>query len=239
MTTLDGETVRMSMFAGRPVYINFWGTWCPPCVEELPLLESFAREQAALPDGAFMLVPLVGIVIALGMLLAEDAPATDVRATADPNRPRSGVAVLDRPLDDFVMTTLDGETVRMSMFAGRPVYINFWGTWCPPCVEELPLLEAFAREQAALPDGAVILASNNTETPEQIRAYFAENGLELPHILFVQDADSALYRWFGVFQMPTTYVADAGQTVRLVKYGAFSEADLAAYQAEITGLGQP
>jgi thiol-disulfide isomerase/thioredoxin len=187
----------------------------------------------------FMLVPLVGIVIALGMLLAEDAPATDVRATADPNRPRSGVAVLDRPLDDFVMTTLDGETVRMSMFAGRPVYINFWGTWCPPCVEELPLLEAFAREQAALPDGAVILASNNTETPEQIRAYFAENGLELPHILFVQDADSALYRWFGVFQMPTTYVADAGQTVRLVKYGAFSEADLAAYQAEITGLGQP
>lgn len=186
-----------------------------------------------------MIVPLVGIVVALGMLLSEDAPPAQARVTPDPNVPNSASSALERPLDNFILTTLDGETVRMSQFAGRPIYINFWGTWCPPCVEELPLLESFAREQAALPDGAVVIASNNTETSEQIRAYFAENGLDLPHILFVQDSASTLYRWFGVFQMPTTYVADAAQTVRLVKYGAFSEADLAAYQAEITGGAQP
>jgi thiol-disulfide isomerase/thioredoxin len=196
---------------------------------------------AARPSGispalvVFMLIPLVGIALALGVLLNEqNGGASDaLEPTRDPARPRSAVAVLDRALEDFTLTTIDGEQVSLRSYAGRPIFFNFWGTWCPPCVEELPALEAFARQQAALPDGAVVIASNNTETPEQIRAYFAENGLDLPHILFVQDDDSTLYRWFGVFQMPTTYVIDSAQTVRLVKYGAFTAQTLQDYAEEI------
>lgn len=183
-----------------------------------------------------MVVPLLGIVAAVVMLLVEPTTAPNTIPTLSVDEaaaPRSGVAVLDRALEDFTLTTLDGETVQMSQYAGRPVFINFWGTWCPPCVDELPDLEDFARQQADLPDGAVVIASNNTESPEQIRAYFEENNLDLPHILFVQDDDSVLYRWFGVFQMPTTYVADAGQTIRLVKYGAFDPQGLLDYEAEI------
>jgi len=80
----------------------------------------------------------------------------------------------------------------------------------------------------------VVIASNNTETPAQIRAYFAENNLTLPHILFVQDTDSLLYRWFGVFQMPTTYVVDASQRIRMVKYGEFDAQGLQDYLTEVT-----
>lgn len=183
----------------------------------------------------FMLIPLVGIALALGVLLNEQAntASQSPEPTLDPARPRSAVAVLDRALEDFTLTTIDGEQVKLRSYTGRPIFFNFWGTWCPPCVEELPALEAFARQQAALPDGAVVIASNNTETPEQIRAYFAENGLDLPHILFVQDEDSTLYRWFGVFQMPTTYVIDSAQTVRLVKYGAFTAQTLQEYAEAI------
>jgi peroxiredoxin len=42
-----GETLAMSAFRGRPLLLNFWATWCPPCVEELPLINSFYREQRA------------------------------------------------------------------------------------------------------------------------------------------------------------------------------------------------
>ncbi len=44
---LDGDLVRMASFQGQPVLLNFWATWCPPCVEELPLLSSFYRENSA------------------------------------------------------------------------------------------------------------------------------------------------------------------------------------------------
>ena len=42
---LQGQTVRMADFRGQPLLLNFWATWCPPCVEELPLLNAFYREQ--------------------------------------------------------------------------------------------------------------------------------------------------------------------------------------------------
>jgi thiol-disulfide isomerase/thioredoxin len=44
---VKGETVAMASFRGRPLLLNFWATWCPPCVEELPLLDQFHREQVA------------------------------------------------------------------------------------------------------------------------------------------------------------------------------------------------
>ena len=43
--TPDGATMAMSSFQGRPLLLNFWATWCPPCVEELPLLDGFYREN--------------------------------------------------------------------------------------------------------------------------------------------------------------------------------------------------
>jgi len=177
-----------------------------------------------------LVIPLLGIAAAIGLLIA-DTPTTPL--TTDTGRPRNMVAVLDKPLEDFTLTTIDGETVQLSQYAGRPIFINFWATWCPPCVEELPVLEAFAKAQAELPDGAVVISSNNTETPEQIRAYFVENNLTVPHILFVQDTDSLLYRWFGVFQMPTTYVVSADQTIRLVKYGEFDAQGVQDYLENI------
>ncbi len=180
-----------------------------------------------------LVIPLLGIAAAIGLLIADQSAAT---TQTDTSRPRNAVAVLDKSLEDFTLTTLDGETVQMSQYAGRPIFINFWATWCPPCVDELPVLEAFAKAQSDLPNGAVVISSNNTETPEQIRAYFAENELSVPHILFVQDTDSLLYRWFGVFQMPTTYVAGADQRIRLVKYGEFDAQGIQDYLNELSGL---
>ncbi|MBK9124687.1 MAG: redoxin family protein [Chloroflexi bacterium] len=176
-----------------------------------------------------LIIPMLGVLGAVAMLLA-NTPSSNT-STGDSTPLVGRVGSLDQPLPEFELVDLDGQPVDLAAYAGRPMFVNFWGTWCPPCVRELPEMQAFAAAQG--PDGAVVIASNNTESPEAIRTFFDENDLDLPDILFVQDNDSALYRWFGIYQMPTTYLVDSEQIVRSVKYGPFDEAGMTAYLNEL------
>ncbi len=169
------------------------------------------------------IVPILGLIAAVGLLLSERTTQTP-EATSRPAR----VGALDQPMPEFTLTTLDGRPVDLKDYHGRPIFMNFWGTWCPPCVAELPELQAFAAAQGE--GGALVIASNNSESAGRIYEYFEENDLELPDILFVLDPEHVMYRWFGVFQMPTTYLIDESGVVRDVKYGAFEDTDaLQAY----------
>ena len=163
------------------------------------------------------IVPILGLIAAVGLLLSERVQTPET--TTQPAR----VGSLDQPMPEFALTTLDGQPVDLEQYRGRPIFVNFWGTWCPPCVEELPELQAFAAAQGE--DGALVIASNNSESADQIYQYFEDNDLELPDILFVLDSEHVMYRWFGVFQMPTTYLVDGAGVVRDVKYGAFEDID--------------
>lgn len=164
------------------------------------------------------IIPILGLIAAVGLLLSE-RDATVPQATSQPAR----VGSLGQPMPEFTLTTLDGQPVNLEQYRGRPIFMNFWGTWCPPCVAELPELQAFAASQGE--QGALVVASNNSESAEQIYSYFEANDLALPDILFVLDAEHVMYRWFGVFQMPTTFLIDGSGVVRDVKYGAFEDTD--------------
>lgn len=172
-------------------------------------------------------IPLLGLVAAIGMLLGEQSVRTGQNDGAFTAR----VGSLDQPMPDFVPVTLGGEPVDLTQYRGRPIFINFWGTWCPPCVEELPALQAFAESQGD--DGAVIIASNNTENAETIYAFLDEHGFSLPDIQFVLDPDSTMYRWFGVYQAPSTFLIDRDGFVRSVKYGAFTVEGMQQYLADL------
>jgi thiol-disulfide isomerase/thioredoxin len=163
------------------------------------------------------IIPILGLIAAVGLLLSERSPTPE--SITQPAR----VGSLDKPMPEFTLTTLDGQPVDLEQYRGRPIFMNFWGTWCPPCVAELPELQAFAAAQGD--EGALVIASNNSESAEQIHSYFEENDLALPDILFVLDPEHVMYRWFGVFQMPTTYLIDETGVVRDVKYGAFEDTD--------------
>lgn len=162
------------------------------------------------------IVPILGLIAAVGLLLAE--PGKTPEATGQP----ALVGSLNQPVPEFTLTTLDGQPVDLEQYRGRPIFMNFWGTWCPPCVAELPELQAFAAAQGE--DGALVIASNNSESADRIFQYFEDNDLDLPDILFVLDPEHVMYRWFGVFQMPTTFLIDGAGVVRDVKYGAFDSA---------------
>ena len=99
---------------------------------------------------------------------------------------------------------------------GQVVLLNFWATWCPPCVYEMPFLEEAHRQ---LPDNAIILAVNAGENADTVSAFVAEHGLTLPVVLDQGGAISAMYR---AYQLPTSIIIDADGIIREYKIGPFS-----------------
>lgn len=71
----------------------------------------------------------------------------------------------------------DGGSLALKSYAGKPLLLNFWATWCPPCVEELPMLNAFYREHAAKGWQVVGLA---IDQPSAVRKFLARIPLEFP-----------------------------------------------------------
>ena len=73
--------------------------------------------------------------------------------------------------------TPSGEGLRMSAFRGKPLLLNFWATWCPPCVDELPMLDAFWREHAS--NGHQVLALA-IDQPSAVRRFLGRQPLGFP-----------------------------------------------------------
>jgi|TARA_Y100000589_G_scaffold141230_1_gene134825 thiol-disulfide isomerase/thioredoxin len=120
-----------------------------------------------------------------------------------------------------VVDALEGSSVSLSDFKDKPLVINFWATWCPPCRREMP---AMARAQRYNPDIHIVLI-NQSESPAQVRAFLAEQGLELNNMLM--DVTGDVSREFGVAVLPTTlfYSRDGKLIYRHV--GGVSDASLA------------
>lgn len=78
------------------------------------------------------------------------------------------------PAWDFTLATLDGDRFVQASGLPGPVLVNFWGDECPPCVAELPRLQAFARRQ---PGWTLLLVA--TDAPQEARAYLKERGITL------------------------------------------------------------
>jgi peroxiredoxin len=127
---------------------------------------------------------------------------------------------------DFELPALEGgDTVQLSQYAGRPVFLNFWATWCEPCKRELPAFEQFTAEQGE--DGAVVLAVNTGEDEATVRAFLEQQGITGLQVLLDPDANVA--EQYGVFQIPVTFVIDSAGNVRYPHYGEMTAADLAGY----------
>lgn len=114
---------------------------------------------------------------------------------------------VDAPPDrmpDLVLTTIDGRAVALTQLAGRPVVLNLWATWCPPCRREMP---ALIQAQALRPDITFILVNQGEQAAEVID-YF--DAAKLPSDAVLLDADSTVSSALGVRGYPATvfYAAD-------------------------------
>lgn len=106
------------------------------------------------------------------------------------------------PLPDLTFATLDGRPVSLKEYAGRPVVLNLWASWCPPCRREMPVLE---QAQVEFPDIAFVLV-NQGESAEQAQFFLANEGLSLTDLLL--DPASDAMRVLRSQGLPTTLFFD-------------------------------
>ena len=114
------------------------------------------------------------------------------------------------------LPTLKGGEVELAALRGQVVLVNFWATWCPPCVEEIPSLQRLYHRLHD--DGLEILAVDVGETRAQMEAFLADKPIDFPVLLDTHGA--ALKRW-GIYAFPTTLVLDRRHRIRYAVFGAF------------------
>ncbi len=122
---------------------------------------------------------------------------------------------------------LDGATLRMASFRGQNLVVNFWATWCPPCVEELPLLSAFFNENRSKSWQVLGLA---VDQPSAVRRFQAQNPLSFP-VAMAGLEGTDISRSLGNLSggLPFTVVFGPAGEVRHRKIGRVSPDDLAAW----------
>jgi peroxiredoxin len=132
---------------------------------------------------------------------------------------------------DFTGRTLTGKNIKLSELRGRVVLINFWGTWCAPCKEELPYFNRLYGKYKNI--GLEILAVNVDKVRSQAVGMSGAMGLTFPVILDPAGDLSDLYR---IRNMPTTFVVGKDGRIRYLHWGFGSANDPPRYENEIRGL---
>lgn len=143
-------------------------------------------------------------------------------------------ARIGQPAPDFALTDLDGKTVRLADLRGRPVLVNFWASWCAPCVEEFPILQSAVAEHAD--QDLAIIGIVYRDNSEAARSFMARMGADWPTVMDPGDEVALRYAIFGP---PETFFIDAGGVIRGRQIGQLSASDLDRQLALIlTGSSQ-
>ena len=119
-----------------------------------------------------------------------------------------------------------GDPVEWSKFRGNPLIINFWATWCTPCVEEMPLIDRFYKENAAKGWQVVGLA---IDQPSRVRSFLAQSPVSYPIVLAGMGGTQltqALGNESG--SLPFTIILDAKEGVLLKKIGKLKAEELSS-----------
>jgi len=114
---------------------------------------------------------------------------------------------IGNPAPDF--TVADGQkTISLAQFRGKPVLLNFWATWCPPCIQEMPSLVALQKQ---LGDKVIILAVSEDDDANAYQQFIRDHNITL---LTVRDTRHS-NELYGTFKFPETFVIDKdGKIVR-------------------------
>lgn len=131
---------------------------------------------------------------------------------------------------DFTATLLDGTTVKLSDLKGKPVLINFWATWCGPCVGEMP---AFQRLEKDYGDKIGLIAVNAGEDTDTVKDFITSNNYTFPVALDENYEIASLYPTNGI---PYTVVVDANGKITHVSTGAMDADTMYQRYKEALGL---
>jgi cytochrome c biogenesis protein CcmG/thiol:disulfide interchange protein DsbE len=103
----------------------------------------------------------------------------------------------------FSVVTEHGKTITRSDFGGKLLVLNFWASWCPPCIAELPSLNRFTKEYAS--QGVVVLGISNDKNERLYKNFLAQRQVAFET---ARDPEANISTSYGTFQIPETYIID-------------------------------
>ncbi len=122
------------------------------------------------------------------------------------------------PAPVFDVPSMHG-AIPLTSLRGKPVIINFWATWCPPCTAELPNFVRLEREYG----NRIAIVTVSNEPTGVARAYFAKHGYDLP---LLEDSKGNVFALYSIKPVPDTLVLDASGNVTFVSVGGLDWKEL-------------
>lgn len=194
------------------------------------------------------IVAIVGVVI--GVLLLGDLLGNQGGGTTDTGLAIQSVVVLDptrgpgqgsleigphvgKLAPDFELSDFDGRRHKLSDFRGKPVYVNFWATWCGPCLTELPDVQELLDRH---PDDLVVITVNRRERLDSATKFFHERprndgATGISFTVNGMDPNDTLYDEYRALSMPVSFFIDANGVITSLYNGQIS---LDVMEQEIT-----
>lgn len=163
-------------------------------------------------------------------VLTEAVSPSDLPARAVTSTRQIGPYV-SQQAPDFSLKTLDGEEIRLQDYRGQVVLINFWTSWCPPCKEEMPVIQAAYEKYH--PQGFSVLSVNMLvkDKRSDLQQFLIDQPLNFPVLL---DEDGAVSNQsYYVNSIPTSFFLDAAGVIQHFQMGPMDQKQIEAYLQEM------
>ena len=166
------------------------------------------------------------------LLVPTAAEAPSAATTTEQEQEQAPARQLADTLPDFTLANLAGEPQSIKTLGGKPMLINFWATWCGPCLREIPMLKAL---QAARPDIQIVGIA--IDRPEPVEKFAGEQAFNYPILVGQSEAwEAAAALGVDVYALPFTVFAGADGALLGVHTGELHAEHLADFQAVIDDL---
>lgn len=181
-----------------------------------------ARERARTTQSAILLVVGAGLMlIAVAAFLAIPQAAENVQNGSGIS---SAPAQINFAMPAIALTDLQGNPVSFEDYRGQVILYNAWATWCPPCKEEMPTLQAYY--EAHKDQGFVVIAIEDGQPIEEVRTFVKNYGLTFP---VWPDLEWAATKTLKINSLPTSILIDRNGVARYMWSGALDRATLEKY----------
>lgn len=140
--------------------------------------------------------------------------AQDVAAARVPAEEEAEKALVGKPAPDFQLKTLDGKSVSLAELKGQVVVLDFWASWCPPCIESLPHLGKLYQEKQG--KGVKVFAVNVAEDKAKVETFLKSKNVTVPVLL---DSKGDAAKKYNVTSLPQTVIIGKDGTVKKVFVG--------------------
>ncbi|HSO57533.1 MAG TPA: thiol-disulfide oxidoreductase ResA [Paenisporosarcina sp.] len=129
---------------------------------------------------------------------------------------------------DFTLVDLNGEEHRLSDYKGQGVFLNFWGTWCKPCVKEMPAMDR--QYEIYKEQGVQILAVNIAQSDFEVERFASQYGLDFPIVI---DKTRSVMEAYNIDPLPSTLLINPEGEIEQIVRGEMTEQDIAGFMEKI------